>query len=52
LGKSATNIIIRNIAISNALASNGDALGIQLSTNVWVDHIDVSSDQSHDKEYY
>lgn len=31
LVKSATNVIIRNIAISKVLAENGDALGVQVS---------------------
>ncbi|TVY44626.1 putative pectate lyase A [Lachnellula cervina] len=50
--KSATNVIIRNIAIAKVLADNGDAIGVQLSTNVWIDHVDVSSDLDHDKDYY
>ncbi|TVY31471.1 putative pectate lyase A [Lachnellula subtilissima] len=50
--KSATNVIIRNIAIAKVLADNGDAIGVQLSTNVWIDHVDVSSDQDHDKDFY
>lgn len=50
--KNKSNIIIRNLKISKVLASNGDAIGIQLSTNVWLDHLDVSSDRDHDKDYY
>jgi pectate lyase len=46
------NVIIRNIAIAKVLAENGDAIGVQKSTNVWIDHVDVSSDQDHDKDYY
>ncbi|TVY19008.1 putative pectate lyase A [Lachnellula arida] len=34
--QSATTVIIRNIAISKVLADAG------LSTNVWLDHVDVS----------
>ncbi|KAH6669545.1 putative pectate lyase A [Halenospora varia] len=52
LVKSASNVIIRNIAVAKVLAANGDAIGVQLSNNVWIDHVDVSSDQSHDKDYY
>ncbi|TVY80603.1 putative pectate lyase A [Lachnellula suecica] len=52
LVKEATNVIIRNIAIAKVLADNGDAIGVQLSTNVWIDHVDVSSDMTHDKDYY
>jgi pectate lyase len=46
------NVIIRNLGISKVLAANGDAIGIQASKNVWVDHCDLSSDTSHDKDYY
>ncbi|OOQ89550.1 putative pectate lyase A [Penicillium brasilianum] len=52
LVKEASNVIIRNIGISKVLADNGDAIGIQYSNNVWVDHCDVSSDRDHDKDYY
>ncbi|CZR60293.1 probable pectate lyase A [Phialocephala subalpina] len=52
LVKSATNVIIRNIGVAKVLAANGDAIGVQKSTNVWIDHVDVSSDQDHDKDYY
>lgn len=47
-----SNVIIQNIKSSKVLASNGDAIGIQAATNVWVDHVDVSSDLDHDKDYY
>ena len=33
-----TNVIVRNIISQDVLAANGDGLGIQASTNVWVDH--------------
>ena len=46
------NVIVRNLSISKVLASNGDAIGIQASSNVWIDHCDLSSDTSHDKDYY
>ncbi|RDL40281.1 putative pectate lyase A [Venustampulla echinocandica] len=52
LVKDAKNVIIRNIGIANVVAANGDALGIQKSTNVWVDHVDLSSDRDHDKDFY
>lgn len=42
-------MIIRNIKISKVLASAGDAIGIQASSNVWIDHNDLSSDRDHDK---
>ncbi|RAL60144.1 hypothetical protein DID88_000769 [Monilinia fructigena] len=50
--KDQKNVIIRNIAIKEVLAANADALGIQKSTNVWVDHVDLSSNLNHDKDYY
>lgn len=46
------NVIVQNLKISKVLATNGDAIGIQASTNVWVDHVDVSSDIDHGKDYY
>ncbi|KAJ5115510.1 Pectin lyase fold/virulence factor [Penicillium alfredii] len=52
LVKEKSNVIIRNLGIKKVLADNGDAIGIQDSTNVWVDHCDVSSDRDHDKDYY
>ena len=33
-----TNVIVRNIISQKVLAANGDGIGIQNSTNVWVDH--------------
>ncbi|GAP86855.1 putative pectate lyase [Rosellinia necatrix] len=47
-----SNVIVRNMKIAKVLADNGDAITIQASKNVWVDHCDVSSDQDHDKDYY
>ncbi|CAE6457014.1 unnamed protein product [Rhizoctonia solani] len=46
------NVILRNLKISKVLAEAGDAVGIQASTKVWVDHLDLSSDRDHDKDYY
>jgi pectate lyase len=43
---------MRNLKIAKVLADNGDAIGIQNSKNVWVDHCDLSSDLTHDKDYY
>ena len=39
----ASNVIIRNVKIQKVLASAGDAIGIQASSQVWVDHVDLSS---------
>ncbi len=44
-----SNVIIRNIISQNVLAANGDAIGIQKSTNVWVDHCELYSDLTHGK---
>jgi pectate lyase len=48
--KSESNVIIRNLVISKAVGT--DAITIQQSTYVWVDHNDLSSDQTHGKDYY
>lgn len=50
--KAVKNVIIRNVAISKVLAANGDAIALNKATNVWIDHVDVSSDVAHDKDYY
>ncbi|KKY30892.1 putative pectate lyase [Diaporthe ampelina] len=47
-----SNVILRNLKISKVLAEYGDAITIQASNNVWVDHVDLSSDLTHDKDYY
>ncbi|KAF8164741.1 pectate lyase B [Crassisporium funariophilum] len=47
-----TNVIIRNVKVSKVLAEAGDAIGIQASTQVWLDHLDLSSDRDHDKDFY
>lgn len=47
-----SNVIVRNMKISKVEADNGDAIGIQASSNVWVDHCDLSSDMDHDKDFY
>ncbi|KAI1077280.1 pectate lyase a [Whalleya microplaca] len=46
------NVIVRNLQISKVIADNGDAIGIQESSNVWVDHCDLFNDLDHDKDYY
>lgn len=47
-----SNVILRNLKVSKVLAEAGDAIGIQEASNVWVDHLDLSSDLDHDKDYY
>ncbi|KAF5675338.1 pectate lyase plyB [Fusarium circinatum] len=44
------NVILRNLKIAKVDASNGDAIGIDESTNVWVDHCDLSGDLSLGKD--
>ncbi|GMF80675.1 unnamed protein product [Aspergillus oryzae] len=41
---------MRNLKIGQVLADNGDAIGIDESTNVWVDHCDLSGDLSAGKD--
>ncbi|KAK6502669.1 hypothetical protein TWF506_003247 [Arthrobotrys conoides] len=45
------NIVFSNLKISKCLAPI-DNIIIQETTNVLVDHCDLSSDQDHDKDYY
>ncbi|KAK0236340.1 pectate lyase [Armillaria nabsnona] len=47
-----SNVVIRNVKIQKVLADVGDAIGIQSASQVWVDHVDLSSDRDHDKDYY
>ncbi|KAG8769356.1 hypothetical protein FRC12_005009 [Ceratobasidium sp. 428] len=47
-----SNVIIRNLKISKVLAAAGDALAVQSANRVWIDHVDLSSDRDHDKDYY
>ena len=49
-----SNVIVRNMNISKVLASNGngDAIHIDSSTRLWIDHNDLSSDTSHGTDYY
>ncbi|KAF8242009.1 pectin lyase-like protein [Wilcoxina mikolae CBS 423.85] len=45
------NVIVRNLSCKKVLAP-GDCFTIMRSTNIWLDHVDVSSDQDHGKDYY
>ncbi|KAL4876876.1 putative pectate lyase B [Aspergillus karnatakaensis] len=45
-----SNVIMRNLKIGQVDADNGDAIGIDESTNVWVDHCDLSGDLSAGKD--
>ncbi|KLU86099.1 hypothetical protein MAPG_05118 [Magnaporthiopsis poae ATCC 64411] len=51
-GQRAKNIIIRNMKISKVSADGGDAIAFRQSTNIWVDHCDLSSDREHGKDFY
>lgn len=42
------NVIIRNLKIQKCVPPV-DAVVIELSNNVWVDHMELSSDMDHDK---
>ncbi|CAK5283352.1 unnamed protein product [Mycena citricolor] len=46
------NVIIRNVKISKVLAKAGDAIGVQEAHQVWIDHVDLSSDLDHSKDFY
>ncbi|MCL6674374.1 pectate lyase family protein [Streptomyces panaciradicis] len=48
--KNATNVIVRNLNISKAVGT--DAITVQKSTKVWIDHNSLSSDRDHGKDYY
>lgn len=50
----AHNVIVRNLNIAKVPASvgNGDAVHMDNSTNIWIDHNDLSSDTTHGTDYY
>ncbi|KAI1472091.1 polysaccharide lyase family 1 protein [Daldinia caldariorum] len=45
-----SNVIVRNMKIAKVKAENGDAIGIDASSNVWIDHCDLSGDLSLGKD--
>lgn len=49
-----SNVIIRNMTIHNVTASSGtgDAIHIEKSTHLWIDHNNLYSDRNHGKDYY
>jgi pectate lyase len=53
ISKSVSNVIIRNLSISKVVAptDNIHIEGPNIS-NIWIDHNDLSSDTTHDKDYY
>ena len=52
--KGVSNVIIRNLTIHNVTASSGtgDAIHIEKSTHLWIDHNNLYSDRNHGKDYY
>ena len=50
------NVIIRNIAVTHVVAEGAgtanDAIVLSGAMNVWIDHCDLYSDLTHDKDYY
>ena len=52
LVKEAKNVIIQNLGFSKVYQDGGDAIAVQKSENVWIDHCDLSSDLEHGKDYY
>ncbi|ETK31652.1 pectate lyase [Microbispora sp. ATCC PTA-5024] len=52
--KDVSNVVVRNLKISKVLAGNGngDAIHIDGSTRLWIDHNDLSSDTAHGTDYY
>ncbi len=53
IGEGVSNVIIRNLSISKVVASR-DNIHIQGPNvhHIWIDHNELSSDTSHDKDYY
>ena len=50
--KEAKNVIVQNLAISKVSEGEGDAIGVQKSENIWIDHCDLSSDLDSGKDFY
>ena len=52
--KGVSNVIIQNLSISlvTAASGTGDAIHVESSNHVWIDHNTLSSDVSHGKDYY
>ncbi|MFJ5898977.1 polysaccharide lyase family 1 protein [Streptomyces sp. NPDC093064] len=48
--KNVSNVAVRNLQISKAVGT--DAITVQGSTKVWIDHNSLSSDRDHGKDYY
>lgn len=50
--KSESNAILRNIKIQHVIYEVGDAVSLNATTNVWIDHRALSGDLSVDKDDY
>ncbi|MBN1170752.1 MAG: sigma-70 family RNA polymerase sigma factor [Micromonosporaceae bacterium] len=52
--RNTSNVIVRNMNIARVKSGNGngDAVHIDNSTRIWIDHNDLSSDTTHDNDYY
>ncbi|MEV6804553.1 pectate lyase [Streptomyces sp. NPDC051132] len=48
--KQVGNVVLRNLVITKAVKT--DAITVQASTKVWIDHNSLSSDRDHGKDYY
>ncbi|MDO0928958.1 polysaccharide lyase family 1 protein [Streptomyces sp. TG1A-8] len=48
--KKVTNVVLRNLNLSRPVGT--DAITVQTSTKVWIDHNALSSDRGHGKDYY
>jgi len=48
------NVIVQNLTISKVAATSGtgDAVHIEKSDHIWIDHNTLSSDLTHGKDYY
>jgi pectate lyase len=52
--KGVSNVVIRNMNISFVTASSGDgdAIHVETSDHIWIDHNNLFSDMTHDKDFY
>ena len=52
--KGVHNVIIQNMNISKVTSASGDgdAIHVEKSDHIWIDHNDLSSDRDHGKDYY
>lgn len=48
--KKVSNVVVRNLDLSRAVKT--DAITVQTSTKVWIDHNTLSSDRDHGKDHY